>query len=79
VVTHEISFICSICGESVEVTTSVVDEFGNPAHVQCYVEKLARESELPQGATSEQLRSVNLLRARDDLKRHPNRWERDSW
>jgi hypothetical protein len=58
-VTHEISFICSICGESVEVTTSVVDEFGNPAHVQCYVAKLARESELPQGgATSEQFRSL---------------------
>jgi hypothetical protein len=62
-VTHEISFICSICGESVEVTSSVSDEFGNPAHVQCYVAKLARESGVakaltfPQGVTSEQPQS----------------------
>ena len=61
-VNHEICFICSICGESVEVTRSVTDEFDKPAQELCYVEKLARESELPQDATSEQLRTLNLLR-----------------
>ena len=59
-VTREISFICSICGESVEVTRSVSDEFGQPAHAQCYMDKLSRESELPQDATSEQQRSPKV-------------------
>lgn len=54
-VTQEISFICSICGESVEVTACVTDEFGKPAHELCYVAKLKREDEVAQGATSEQL------------------------
>jgi len=51
---HEICFICAICGESVEVTASVADELGKPAHKQCYAEKVGRENQLPHSATSEQ-------------------------
>lgn len=70
-ISHEICFICSICGESVEVTRCVTDEFGEHAHEQCYVDKLA--GELPQNATSEQLRALNLLRVLDGLKQHAQR------
>ena len=38
-ITREISFICLICGESVEVTSCVMDEFGKPAHKLCYATK----------------------------------------
>ena len=72
-VNREICFICSICSENVEVTRRVTDEFGEPAHEQCYVEKLAQENEVPRDATSEQLRTLNLLRVLDDLKQHPHR------
>jgi hypothetical protein len=53
-VTHEISFICAICGESVAVIACVTDEFGKPVHEQCYAEKLACEKKLPRSSHSEQ-------------------------
>ena len=72
-VTHQICFICSICGECVDITTCVTDEFGKHVHELCYVEKLSRESEFPQNATSEQLRALKLLRVLDDVKQHSHR------
>ena len=60
-VSHNICFICSICGESVEVATCVTDEFGKPAHELCYVEKLMQDSQQQaQAATAEGLRSSKV-------------------
>jgi hypothetical protein len=56
-VTQEFSFTCSICGESVDITTCKTDELGKPVHNVCYAAKLARENELPLGSPSEPSRS----------------------
>ena len=45
-ITKEISFICSICGQSVEAIFSKKDEYGKPVHSMCYAAKVARESKL---------------------------------
>jgi hypothetical protein len=45
-ITREISFICSICGESVEAIFSKTDEHGKPVHSMCYAAKVERESKL---------------------------------
>lgn len=42
-ITREISFICSICGESVAVLSCVMDESSKPAHKSCYATKRVLE------------------------------------
>ena len=61
-ITREISFICSICGESVDVIACVMDESSKPMHKLCYASKRVLEDarktfDISQGAMSEQLRS----------------------
>jgi hypothetical protein len=53
---QEFSFVCSICGTSVDITTCATDEFGKAVHSVCYTAKLAREKMLPPRPTSKQLR-----------------------
>jgi hypothetical protein len=47
---QEFSFVCSICGKQVDITTCKTDELGKPVHNVCYAEKLADENELPLGS-----------------------------
>jgi hypothetical protein len=65
-ITREISFICSICGESVDVLACVMDERGQAQHEMCYAAKLVRErgarkgSYPSQDATPERLQSPKV-------------------
>ena len=56
---QEFSFACSICGNSVDISTCKTDEFGRAVHSVCYTAKLAREKMLPR-PTSKQLRSPKV-------------------
>jgi hypothetical protein len=55
--TQEFSFVCSICGKQVDITTCKTDELGKPVHNVCYAAKLAGENELPLGSPAEPSRS----------------------
>ena len=52
--TQEFSFVCTICGKSVDISTCKTDEFGKPVHNVCYAARLAGENGLPLGSSPEQ-------------------------
>jgi hypothetical protein len=43
---HRSSFSCSICNEFVELETARVDEFGQPVHEECYVQKISLKTSI---------------------------------
>ena len=68
--TQVFSFICSICGKSVDMTSCKADEFGNAVHGPCYAAKLSRESDARKGSIVSQdlqLKAVAITKTVETL------------